>query len=75
MGSVHPLELAAGSNMAVAASVFVNANAHDYHLASGSLPIDAGVVLPAVTTDLDGTRRPLFGYWDVGAYEFAGGVP
>ena len=69
MGSTHPTELTGGSNMAVAASAFVNATVHDYHLVRGSLPVNAGVSLPAVATDYDGVRRPVGGYWDVGAYE------
>ena len=72
IGSTHPVELAGGSNMAATAADFVDASAHDYHLASGSRSINAGVPLNAVTTDFDGVHRPAQGGWDIGAYEFAG---
>jgi len=45
----------------------------DYHLAADSPAIDAGVILPAVTRDLDGFPRPLGPTHDIGAYE-AGGI-
>lgn len=74
VSSARPSELTGGSNMAAPPSTFADAGAHDYHLASGSLAIDAGVTLLAVTTDLDGVRRPVQGRWDLGAYEFSGTV-
>lgn len=58
------------SNMQATASFFVNAAAHDYRLAPGSLAIDAGASNSSVTTDRLGVARPQGPYWDVGAYEF-----
>lgn len=57
-------------NVQATASSFVNAAAHDYRLAPGSLAIDAGVSNPIVTKDRIGVPRPTGAYWDVGAYEF-----
>jgi hypothetical protein len=45
---------------------------YDFHLASGSPAVDTGAVVPAVTTDFDGTARPAGAGYDVGAFEFAG---
>jgi hypothetical protein len=45
----------------------------DYHLAKGSPAVDAGVLLPQVVRDLDGTPRPQGRTHDIGAYE-AGGI-
>ncbi len=50
--------------------LFVNPGINDYHLASGSPAIDAGVALPLwVTNDLDGQLRPRGAGYDIGAYE------
>ncbi len=57
------------SNMQATAAFFVNAAAHDYRLAPGSLAIDAGASNSSVTTDRLGVARPQGPYWDVGAYE------
>jgi hypothetical protein len=57
-------------NVQATAAFFVNAAAHDYRLAAGSLAIDAGVRTSSVTTDRIGVARPTGTYWDVGAYEF-----
>jgi hypothetical protein len=51
---------------------FVNADAANFHLQSGSVAIDAGVTVPGVTVDYEGTPRPQGGAYDIGAYEGAG---
>lgn len=66
------------SNLTVSSSagLFVDAAAGDYHLASGSAAIDAGVMafegIDAPSDDRDGTARPQGEGLDVGAYEKAG---
>ena len=57
-------------NVQATAAFFVNAAAHDYRLAPGSLAINAGVSISSVTKDRIGVSRPQGAYWDVGAYEF-----
>jgi hypothetical protein len=57
-------------NLPATPAFFVNAAAHDYRLAPGSLAIDAGVSISAVTKDRTGAKRPQGPYWDVGAHEF-----
>jgi VCBS repeat-containing protein len=52
---------------------FKNAASRDYHLQSGSPAIDAG--LPAVLKDIEGTSRPQGSGYDIGAYEYASGMP
>jgi hypothetical protein len=53
------------------------AEGNDYHLSeSDSVARQAGLVLSAYfTTDKDGVTRPQGSGWDIGAYEFATGVP
>jgi hypothetical protein len=65
----RPREAVGSSNLAAGPQAFVNAAAHDYRLAPGSVAIDAGMTLPEVTTDRAGTARPQGRYHDVGAYE------
>ena len=72
IGATRPSEMAGASNMNVTTTVFVSAASHDYRLLAGSVPVNAGVALAAVTTDRDGVARPAQGYWDVGAYEYVG---
>ena len=55
--------------------MFVDAQAHDFHLLAGSPAIDSGVAVPEVTTDLDGVSRPQGSGYDVGAYEYGGTLP
>lgn len=69
LGGALPPEAAGASNLAVGAEVFVGAAMHDYHLAAGSSPIDAGETIAEVTTDRDGQPRPAGTAYDVGAYE------
>lgn len=65
-----PPQASDGSNRSVAADAFVNAAAHNYALKTGSVAIDAGMVIPSVTTDRVGTPRPRGQSYDVGAYEW-----
>lgn len=51
--------------------LFVDLGADDYHLASDSQAIDAGVTVPDVPTDLDGRPRPAGSAFDIGAYEYS----
>jgi hypothetical protein len=54
--------------MATSSSYFVNAAAHNYHLAAGAGPINAGAnVTSMVPTDIDGKARVSP---DMGAYEY-----
>ncbi len=76
LGDALPNEATAGlANLAVAAAVFVNAAAHDYHLIAGSEPVDAGVEIEGVMVDRDGTFRPVGPALDVGAYEWNANDP
>jgi hypothetical protein len=52
--------------------LFVNPDAGDFHLQSGSPAINAGVTLSEVTTAFDGASRPQGGRYDIGAYEYGG---
>lgn len=54
--------------------MFVNAAADDFHLQSNSPAIDVGVTLAEVTNDYEGSPRPQGAGYDIGAYEYAGGV-
>jgi hypothetical protein len=63
-------ELSGASNMAAAATFFVDAASHDYRLLPNSLAIDSGISLTAVTTDRAGGARPAGRSWDVGAHEY-----
>jgi hypothetical protein len=65
----RPREAGGPSNLAVGRETFVNAAGHDYALAAGSAPVDAGVTIPAVTMDRAGIARPQGRHFDVGAYE------
>ena len=69
LGSNSTMPGGVGNVQAIAA-FFVNAAAHNYRLAPGSLAINAGVSISSVTKDRIGVSRPQGAYWDVGAYEF-----
>src|SRR5262249_46759499 len=56
-----------------AAAVFVSVAGNDYHLASASPAIDAGITLAQLTADLEGQARPQRAGFDIGAYEAPGG--
>ena len=62
------------SNNTTVAQNFVNVNAGDFHLLSGSTAIDAGVTLSISSTDKDGISRPQGSNYDIGAYEFTIGI-
>jgi len=49
---------------------FVDTTAGDYHLADDSPLIDAGTIVPEVTTDFDGDPRPIGVSHDIGADEW-----
>ncbi len=71
LGDAVPEFAAAGmANLAVGSDAFVDAAGHDYRLADGSAPIDAGVMLDGITLDRDGNFRPGGGGFDVGAFEW-----
>lgn len=59
------------NNIVSNSSYFVSTvkGSEDYHLVSGSAPIDIGVVTD-ITTDKDGNIRPQGGGFDIGAYEY-----
>lgn len=51
--------------------LFVDAANGDLSLQPGSPLIDAGIALPNVTEDFNGTPRPVNGAWDIGAFEYS----
>jgi parallel beta-helix repeat protein len=53
------------------AALFVDPTANDYHLVSGSIAVNTGVTLTAVTDDIEGQPRPQGPAYDIGAYEAA----
>ncbi|WP_158621713.1 choice-of-anchor Q domain-containing protein [Corallococcus aberystwythensis] len=59
----------------IAPPQFVNAAGGDFHLAPGSLAINAGSPAFAPSVDLDGNPRPVDGLHDIGAYEYGGSTP
>jgi hypothetical protein len=65
------VEAKPSSNLRVNDSSFVDAAAHDYHLAPASPAVDGGERLNDVTVDRDGIARPQGASLDVGAYERA----
>jgi hypothetical protein len=69
LGSALPAEARGESNLAVPASAFVDADAHDYQLAAGSPAIDRGNAIAEVAHDRRGTPRPQGTAYDVGAFE------
>jgi len=60
------------NNLATSIAYYLNAINHDYHLVSGSAPVDAGVNLSGiVSVDFDGNKRPSSGLSvDIGAFEY-----
>lgn len=82
--AAHDYNWYSGSNnygepngIASTASPFVNAAAYDYRIVAtlaSNLPKDRGVNLGApFNVDRDGNVRGADGFWDIGAYESAGG--
>jgi hypothetical protein len=49
---------------------FVNPSALDFSLQAGSPAIDAGAVLPTITSDILGAPRPVGPRFDIGAFEY-----
>ncbi|WP_375758430.1 choice-of-anchor Q domain-containing protein [Corallococcus exercitus] len=66
---------ASHSGTVIAPPRFVNASAGDFHLAAGSLAINAGSPTFAPSVDLDGNPRPVGGKYDIGAYEHGAAPP
>ncbi len=60
------------ANSVIATPDELFASAGEYHLLTGSPAVDAGMTLPGVETDLEGTPRPQGAAYDIGAYEYAG---
>jgi len=56
-------------------AVFVNPAANDYHPSYNSPSLNAGTLLPDLTTDIDGRPRPLGLGVDIGAYEAPVALP
>lgn len=54
--------------------LFVNI-ASNWNLQIGSPAIDAGLTIASFADDYAGTARPQGAGWDIGAYEYSGGVP
>ena len=76
LGDAVPAFVAGGAaNLAVGPEVFVDAAGHDYHLADGSTPIDAGIDIDGATLDRDGNFRPGGAAFDVGAFEWGSEPP
>jgi Right handed beta helix region len=64
------------NNITAQNPLFVNQNAGDFHLKSGSPAINAGVNLSCcVPDDFDHADRLVGGTYDIGAYEFGGTAP
>ena len=53
---------------------FLNPSANDFHLQSNSSALNAGISLPEVPTDFEGTPRPQGGSYDIGADEYGPGA-
>lgn len=66
----------ASGNVAYSSAYFVDAAGGNFHLLSGSVPVNAGSDLTAtVPTDLDGVSRSVNAPPDHGAYEYAVAIP
>ena len=75
LGTALPREAKGSSNMAVPAAAFVNAAADNYQLAAGAAAVDAGVSIPDVAVDRQGTKRPQGKAFDIGAFERVSSSP
>lgn len=60
-----------GSNLLTDTAGFVDADAGDFSLDTGSAAIDAGEALTHVRVDFDGVSRPVGSDYDIGAFESA----
>ena len=69
LGSTRPAQAPNASNLMLSAAAFVDVSRHNYQLTATSPANDAGVTLPDVSADRDGTTRPQGRGYDVGAYE------
>ncbi len=78
---LHPFQSGTGAqitqtNQQTAAPLFVNAGTGDFHQATGSPTIDAGVAADLMgSADIDGDARTLGAAPDIGADEFVPGPP
>ncbi len=63
-----------GANSITANSSFVDQSGDDFHIRSDSGAIDRGVTIESVRDDLDGILRGQSGFYDIGAYEYIGGI-
>jgi hypothetical protein len=61
--------LVADHNLLTSQPGFMNSSAGDFRLTSSSPAVDAGVTVPGVLTDWDGTARPQGSGFDLGAFE------
>ncbi len=59
--AIHPKKLK---------NFFVDVKNNDYHLVKGSPAIDVGEALPEIRADLENTKRPQNGKYDLGAFEY-----
>lgn len=64
------------NNLATKSGYYVDQSGADYHLVSGSAPVDAGVdLISIVPTDIEGESRSANPPPDLGAYEYVGTRP
>src|SRR5579884_2449461 len=73
-GGPNAIDSASNIQTSSSSGLFVNPASFDFHLASGSIAIGAGLASysgqSAPTTDYDGNTRPQGSRWDSGAYEY-----
>ena len=65
--------ISGGTNDVSGTPDFADPARDDYHLRVGSLAIDVGVDA-SIASDLDGNSRPVNAGFDIGAYEYQGGL-
>ena len=62
------------NNLISANPLFIDAIARDFRLQSNSPAINTAITIPLVMTDFLGVPRPVGCCYDIGAYEYTGGV-